>query len=160
MVKATACVTAAVLGIIGIGVAFVGGLSLPARSYGHGVLSFSAAFPTRFTGSPVAETSPGGVGYRSNNYPDGYVAMVTGTLLADTPAVEIQELRSGTSTNQGRATVTSLPVVCRSFPRVGSYYCYDKAIVRENGVVWLVSATSPGSSAVAKAFVASFHPTS
>jgi hypothetical protein len=63
--------TCAVLVAIGISLALVGGLppaSPPVRPYGHGLLSFSAAFPTAFTGSPrFVPYGPGNVRYIARN---------------------------------------------------------------------------------------------
>jgi hypothetical protein len=56
--KGFAYVTVAVLAVVGIGVALVGGLSFPARTYGPPGLRFSLAFPAPLV--PSSQVGPGG----------------------------------------------------------------------------------------------------
>jgi hypothetical protein len=174
-VKAFAYVTAVVLAVIGIGVGIVGGLpaaSPTVRTFGHGLLGFSVAFPTKCTGSPHLGVGPGSVSYLASDCSSGYAALVSGVLSSDAakgpqPSLVLLQTRFGprigigSTTTQDGMTITSWSPMCG--PSSGSSYssCLDVLIVREDGVVWNVSAISPGSNpSVVEAFLKSFHPKS
>jgi hypothetical protein len=175
-----------VLIVIAVSVLAIGGLPTPQnRSYGDGKLSFSAAFP-RIAGNPTAEPSPPGeVGFNAT-HSDFFDASVTGML--DAPIFswgnmlqtevsgpgnlsgggEVSSLilswvsrAAGTTTRRIGVVTTSWPPECgRLIPGSTAYVCFARLVVRENGVLWLVTASSPGSPALAQAFVDSFHSAS
>jgi hypothetical protein len=180
-VKAFAYVTAVVLVVIGISLATIGGLpaaSPPVRTYGHGLLRFSAAFPTKYTGSPRNDSvrfRPRDVFYEAVEDHDNqrFTASVIGSLGNDGGGTINIDYSGGSTTRRNGETTTSWPIHCitatgaarnpgltadvHGFTGVS---CVAKEVVSANEVIWIVQASSPRTPTVAEAFVRSFRPAS
>jgi hypothetical protein len=161
-VKAFACITAVVLVAIGIGLAFVGG-SLQEDIYGHGALSFAAAFPWYARPAGAIPSGPWGVFYTAWNRVPQVSILVQGAIQAHPQDLKrtlggdvASLLAGGATTMQAGNAITSWPPTCSGMP--GQVVCRVHVVIRENGVIWGIWVSSSNSSAAGEAFVDSFHP--
>ena len=178
--------TAAVLIVIAVGVATVGGLPSflgPARSYGQYPLRFSVAFPTyeggrlSFVQLPHIPATPSFVGYTvlGNDYWASVVGARTDTplgskLLHSLLASAVKGYRTRTFSADGTTMTLADPTCDNHEQPYAPGVCSDVEIVRPpaltrttrwvtySNVTWIVSAAARNAPTFAQDFLRSFHP--